>query len=171
MIYFTSDTHFGHKNIIKLCNRPFKDLDEMNNKLIHNWNSRVKEGDTIFHLGDFCFKNSNEERGEGIRVNAKGWLSKLNGNIIVVKGNHDNNNSMNTPIERIEIKYGGKKILLIHNSDDYEYKKGEFDLILCGHIHQAWEQEKIKKIPIVNVGIDVWDYRPVSINKILDRIK
>ena len=84
---------------------------------------------------------------------------------------HNCNNSMNTPIERIEIKYGGKKILLIHNSDDYEYKKGEFDLILCGHIHQAWEQKKLKEIPIVNVGVDVWDYRPISIDKILRKIK
>ena len=53
--YNTSDTHFGHANIIRLCNRPFKDVEEMNEKLIENWNKVVPEDGTVFHLGEFAF--------------------------------------------------------------------------------------------------------------------
>ena len=52
MIYFTADTHFGHINVIKLCNRPFATIDEMNEKMIENWNAKVTNGDTIYILGD-----------------------------------------------------------------------------------------------------------------------
>lgn len=78
--FFTSDTHFGHANIIKLCNRPFKDVEEMNEKLIENWNKVVSEDGTVFHLGDFAFG------GSGL------WNSvipRLNGQIYLIIGNHE----------------------------------------------------------------------------------
>lgn len=81
--FFTSDTHFGHANIIKLCNRPFKDVEEMNEKLIENWNKVVSEDGTVFHLGDFAFG------GSGL------WNSvipRLNGQIYLIIGNHDRKN-------------------------------------------------------------------------------
>lgn len=54
-IWFTSDTHFGHNNIMKFCQRPWKTVEEMDNALIQNWNSVVGENDIVFHLGDFAF--------------------------------------------------------------------------------------------------------------------
>lgn len=88
--YFTSDCHFSHGNIIKYCDRPFKDLDEMNNVLIKNWNERIKTEDTIFHIGDFCFRNSpGGKEGEGEINKAEFYRKQLNGNIIFIKGNHD----------------------------------------------------------------------------------
>lgn len=54
-IFVTSDTHFNHKNIIKYCNRPFKDVEEMNEAIINNWNNLVTNDDVIYHLGDFGF--------------------------------------------------------------------------------------------------------------------
>ena len=79
--FFTSDTHFYHDNIIKYCNRPFKNVDEMNAILIDKWNAKVKKDDVIWHLGDFCFGGKN---------NIKEIFPKLNGKINLVLGNHDN---------------------------------------------------------------------------------
>lgn len=79
-IFFTSDLHFGHKNIIRFCNRPWKDTDEMDEALIENWNSVVKEDDIVFDLGDFAFAPNSKW---------KEILSKLNGHHYLVLGNHD----------------------------------------------------------------------------------
>jgi calcineurin-like phosphoesterase family protein len=161
-IFFTSDTHFGHANI-KYCNRPFKNLDEMNNRIITNWNNRVKKEDIVFHLGDFAFKNSNEIRGEGVKLNADYWLSKLNGKIIILKGNHDSHNSMNTPIESITLAHFGKRILLIHNPEMVDEKEiRKFDYVFCGHVHNNWRTRK----NIINVGVDVWNFMPVTFDEL-----
>lgn len=54
MIYYTADLHFGHANIIKLCHRPFASIEEMDEKLIEKWNNKVKNGDTVYIVGDFA---------------------------------------------------------------------------------------------------------------------
>src|SRR5574344_1354629 len=56
--FFTSDTHFNHANIIRFCNRPFKDVNQMNEVLIENWNRVISQGETVFHLGVLCFGGS-----------------------------------------------------------------------------------------------------------------
>ena len=70
----------GHANIIKYCNRPFETVERMNKEMIKKWNSVVKEGDKIYHLGDFIF---------GKKDIAAEIISRLNGNIYLIKGNHD----------------------------------------------------------------------------------
>ena len=79
-IFFTSDTHFFHKNIIEYCNRPFGSVEEMNATLIQRWNDTVPTDGLVFHLGDFAF---------GSFRKWKEILDSLNGNIILIKGNHD----------------------------------------------------------------------------------
>ena len=81
-IFFTSDTHFCHKNILvyEAENRPFKGRDEMNEELIKRWNSVVGSDDIVFHLGDFSF-------GGFSRI--KEIVSRLNGKIHILLGNHD----------------------------------------------------------------------------------
>lgn len=79
-VFFTSDTHFKHANIIKFCERPFGSIEEMNEALIANWNRVVGKDDFVFHLGDFCFGGS--EAWNSI-------LDRLNGKIYLVLGNHD----------------------------------------------------------------------------------
>ena len=54
-IFFTSDTHFWHVNIIKYCNRPFETIEEMNETIIEKWNSKISKDDIVFNLGDFAF--------------------------------------------------------------------------------------------------------------------
>ena len=82
-IWFTADSHIGHRNIIKYCKRPFSDVGEMNETLISNWNKVVGKNDYVFHLGDFSVGGAAE------------WTSLLdclNGRIFLVLGNHDMNN-------------------------------------------------------------------------------
>jgi calcineurin-like phosphoesterase family protein len=79
--YLISDTHFSHKNIIKYCNRPYADEHDMDYELIKNWNSVVKKGDTVFHLGDVCLDRKYSTIDQ--------WFEKLNGNITVILGQHD----------------------------------------------------------------------------------
>lgn len=82
MRYFViGDTHFGHSNIIKYCNRPFRDVEEMDMVLIKNWNEIVSNHDIVIHLGDFALC---------ARERAKEICSQLNGKKILIKGNHDN---------------------------------------------------------------------------------
>lgn len=82
MRYFViGDTHFGHSNIIKYCNRPFRDVEEMDRVLIKNWNETVSNHDIVIHLGDFALC---------ARERAKEICSQLNGKKILIKGNHDN---------------------------------------------------------------------------------
>ena len=79
--FIISDTHFGHKNIITYCNRPFVSVEEMDEAMIKNWNETVSNDDTVLHLGDFGF-GSKEYIGSIIK--------RLNGRKILIKGNHDN---------------------------------------------------------------------------------
>ena len=75
--YFSSDFHFGHKNIIRYEKRPFKDVHHMNESLVRNWNRTVRKGDLVYFLGDLAFKNK------------KYWARRLNGRKFFVRGNHD----------------------------------------------------------------------------------
>lgn len=81
-VFVTSDTHFGHANIIQYCNRPFSSVEEMDEALIAGWNEVVKPGDKVYHLGDVYMS-----RGNG---NAERILSRLNGTKVLILGNHDN---------------------------------------------------------------------------------
>ena len=79
-IYFTSDHHFGHKNIIKFSKRPFKGVDEMDEMLIQKWNEKIKPEDDVYHLGDVGLSSF----GKLSKI-----LEKLNGKIYLINGNHE----------------------------------------------------------------------------------
>jgi calcineurin-like phosphoesterase family protein len=163
--FFTADYHFNHANIIHLANRPFKSIGEHDYRLIQNWNSRVTPDDIVFHIGDFCFRTVNDRT-------PKYYIDQLNGQIIFIRGNHDNNNSLKTCIENINIHLGGKNLLLVHRP---EHSGFGYDLCLVGHVHQHWKFKTMEfkkfKWDVCNVGIDVWNYMPVTINEILDAYK
>ena len=166
--WFTSDYHFGHENIIEYCNRPFKDVEEMNNTIIENHNSRVSPEDTVFFLGDFCFHNGpSGKEGEGTQTKSQSYLDKLNGKMIMIKGNHDKNNTVRTCINNMVISLGGNKMFLVHNPKDYNKN---YKINLVGHVHEKWKIKKINDVILVNVGVDVWDFRPIEIQDILNEI-
>lgn len=159
--WFTADLHLGHANIIKLCGRPYSSLGEMDYDLIRRWNERVKPEDTVFCIGDFCFKNTNRFLD---------YCNQLNGNTIFLRGNHDGGNGVKTPIETVTIRLGGKDFLLVHRPQDSTYG---FDLILCGHTHQKWKFNTYRDVcsnldwDLCNVGVDVWKFYPITVNEIL----
>ena len=82
MIYFIADPHFQHKNIIKYCDRPFENINQMDQTLINNWNKTVKNDDEVYILGDLSNENV-------VIYNLKNIVEQLNGKKYLVKGNHD----------------------------------------------------------------------------------
>lgn len=171
--WFSSDFHLGHANIIKYCDRPFKSLKQMNETLIKRFNERVNPEDLVFFLGDFCFKNSKNSvhRGEGDIHNANYYKEKLNcKNIVFIKGNHDRNNSLKTPIERLVIRLGGKRINLVHNPAHADLN---YEINFVGHVHNLFEIKRIKKglgyTDLINVSVDVWNFYPASFEEIMKK--
>jgi len=168
MNWFTSDLHFGHANIIKYCNRPFKDVEEMNRVLIENWNSVVGKTDTVYHLGDFAFRRT----FSGHDGSDLDFESQVNGKVIFLKGNHDSKYPK-CIIESMIIRQEGHRIHLNH----YPELANPLMMSLVGHVHNKWKVQyhvnanNTMGFPIVNVGIDVWDYRPVSLQQIEKHIK
>jgi calcineurin-like phosphoesterase family protein len=165
MYYFWSDTHLGHWNIVKYCNRPFKTLKEMDSTLIKNFNDRVDENDVVFFFGDFCMKKSSEA-SEAPQDAFDYYRNQLKcKNIIFIKGNHDKNNSTKTIIESVVIDFGGSHIYMTH---DPKYAKEDFQFNYCGHTHGKFG--KFRKLGhksvIVDLSVENWDYRPVNINDI-----
>lgn len=166
MIYFISDTHFYHSNIIKYCNRPFKDVNEMNETIINSWNSVVKNDDTVYHLGDFCLSSDDE---------IKSIFNMLNGNKILIRGNHDR--KLVKFYEEIGFKVlthapiildEYKKMLSHVPLPDAKIKAG--DINLHGHIHNKKISDDYPKNysedKHINLSVDVINYNPISIEEI-----
>jgi len=152
-IYFTSDCHFDHNNIIEYTDRPFKNVKHMNDEIIKRWNSVVSKDDLVYHVGDFAFKG---------QLNAKKFENKLNGDIVHIRGNHDKNNGIKTYIDKAMMFFGGKDVFVQHHPPEV---LPICDFAICGHVHQHWKFKLLKtnpSIPIINVGVDVNDFTPVS---------
>ena len=169
MVYFTADLHFGHENIIRYCNRPFDSALDMDKALINNWNTTVGYDDEIYILGDFT-----NDIGK-----AKRFLSVLNGKKYMIAGNHDK--WLNSPDEtRYLLEWvkeytivGGKgfKWVLFH------YPIAEWagfysgSIHLHGHVHNrpasySWSPAIVRAF---NVGVDVNNYKPVSMDELVRR--
>lgn len=168
----------GHWNIVRYTNRPFKSLDEMDNTLIKKWNGRVKPEDTVIHLGDFCFRNSpGGKEGEGSETKAGSYLKQLNGNTIVLKGSHDNNNGVNTHIKTIQIEFGKMNFLLRHEPyHDLFEVPSSIDVILIGHVHTAYlykwldYPDDLERKLMINVGVDMHDFMPIKMTEVLNLV-
>lgn len=167
--WITADLHEGHGNIIQLCRRPFNDVEHQHEVFVKNFNERVRDEDVVYHDGDYCFRNSKGgKKGEGTTKKAADWRKDYNGTWVFIKGNHDGNNSLKTPIERVYIRYGGMRICIVHNPIHADH---HCELNLVGHVHTQWKVKRLnEKSIMVNVGVDVWNFRPVSIEEIIKRM-
>lgn len=175
MIYFTSDSHIGHKNIIQYCQRPFETSLDMNLHIVQSWNSVVKPEDTVYHLGDFIFSLT--------RKWSNRLLEKLNGTIIVIKGNHDREKYLNYYLSNglIESWHYNLDLSYDYNGNTYHFSlshyphyplKGSNLICLHGHVHGLYEhREPHKKHPrVLDVGVDSIGYVPISIENIIKKM-
>jgi calcineurin-like phosphoesterase family protein len=164
---FTSDTHFGHVNIITYCSRPFRDVEEMNRSMIERWNARVRSEDTVFHLGDFAM---------GKKDLIPTYLKALNGYKILILGNHDRSAKSMREAGFDEVHEVGiyqspvGEVLLRHHPDlDFDLA-GRFKLMLNGHVHERWcSRTTVRGGLLINVGVDQNDFQPISFEEALHR--
>lgn len=162
-IYFCSDHHFFHANIIDYCNRPFSSVEEMNIAMVENWNARIAHDDIVYYLGDMFM---------GIPEKWFEIRKKLNGKVHFILGNHDRKNKLEwMGFESIQSEVHLKIIheekeysLYLRHKPDVELAR-KFDLMLCGHVHNSWKTMG----NVVNLSIDVWNYKPVKFAEILSR--
>ena len=169
-IWFTSDTHFNHENIVEYSSRPFEDLEEMTAALIHRWNSEVKPGDIVYHLGDFALSWGKKHEGVVDDI-----LSNLNGNKLLIVGNHDRNevtrNSRWSKVVRyheIKVDLGGvhkQRIVMSHYAMRTWNQMHRGAWMLHGHSHGNLTDIGGKTI---DVGVDCHGYRPISLEKVAE---
>lgn len=156
--FFTSDLHFSHGNIIKYCNRPFKDITQMDETMIANWNAVVRPQDTVWVLGDFAF-------GEHAK-----FLRRLNGSKYLVRGNHDKRPSMKDGWAGIydlkELKIEGQYIVLCHYAMRVFNKSHHGAIQLFGHSHGKLPGNSQQ----LDVGVDAWNFFPVTLEQIKERL-
>jgi len=173
MIYFTSDLHLNHHNIIRYCDRPFNSTEEMNSCLLNNWNEKVSHNDKVYHLGDFCMTRDNNTYNDAVGM--------VKGKVVFLRGNHDE--CLKHANYYIYHCIKGIKIFMRHwtpwQRPHRKYLHSfeipfNVDVILCGHVHNKWKIREYKMeertIPVINVSTDVWDYKPISLNQIIAAI-
>ena len=161
-VWFTSDSHFYHANIIKYCNRPFASVEEMNEKLIENWNSVVGKDDLVWCLGDFCL-------GPDQKKHIPELVSKLNGRINLVLGNHDHN-SVKFYYDAGFIRVYDSKVIindfviLTHAPLMFLNDNTPFFQVF-GHVHCSELYPTFSKTSCC-VCVERHDYKPISWKKI-----
>jgi calcineurin-like phosphoesterase family protein len=161
-VFFTSDTHFGHEAIIRLTGRPFGSVEEMDAALIARWNETVSPDDTVYHLGDVCFRNS---RSIG------DYIGRLNGAIHLIRGNHDADlsdaeaNALFASVSLIrELHIGRRMIVRCHYPmrEWNQCKRGSWHLF--GHVHG-----RLDGAPLgwsLDAGVESHGFRPWSFTEI-----
>jgi calcineurin-like phosphoesterase family protein len=159
--YFTADTHFGHHNGIEQNRRPFPSVAEMNAAMIDRWNAVVGPEDEVWHLGDFAYKSARP---------VQGILSELNGHKHLILGNHDAPKTRTLPWASVsqmkEVLVDGQRIFLCH------YPMMSWPAMNRGaiHLHGQVHGKQLGPAGSIDVGVDEWEFRPVSLPQILERI-
>lgn len=171
MNYYTADLHFGHKNVIRFDNRPFESVEEMDAELILRWNSRVREEDTVYVLGDFAYRNTKP---------VKEYLQELKGRKVLIRGNHDkpwNDEYFDEVHDILRVKDAGENVILCHYYMPFYPMRKRDAIHLHGHTHandEAFVEEEINKYTgelfeparVFNVGCMHYNYFPVSLKEI-----
>lgn len=169
--FFTGCTHFGHANIIKLANRPFVTVEEMNEALVQRWNEKVKPSDLVYHLGDIAWGP------------VQPWIERLNGQKTIILGNHDKRTKIEAARDLFvdvrdyqEIEAAGTRFVLFHYPIDDWNRRYRGSIHLHCHTHAPtfrnpnipsdWSETGIV-CNRFNVGVDACGFAPVSLDEIL----
>ena len=171
MIFFTSDTHFGHANIIRFCNRPFGTVEEMDEALVANWNGKVGGNDTVYFLGDLFFRASIDR--------VRDILGRLKGRKHLIIGNHDSSWMTKELGDKyfveianyLDISNGGRHLVMCH----YPmlcWGGEEKSWMIHGHIHNNrhmdyWPLLQVRE-RVLNAGVEINSYAPVSFEELLE---
>jgi calcineurin-like phosphoesterase family protein len=197
MIFFISDLHLGHSNIFKYeptRQTTFGSHKNFIKEIIKRWNSVVKKNDIVYNLGDFIVGFNQMKRDLNLSISekdfAKSIMNTLNGRKILILGNHDKKSIQFykeigfDDVKHFDyIEYNNKIIFLFHYPLCYEYLKKEpqlkeirneindkVDLIIHGHVHSnVWCQNC--SIPHFNASVENIDFRPISLQEILEKLK
>jgi calcineurin-like phosphoesterase family protein len=188
-VWFTSDTHFGHENIIKYCDRPFDSVEEMDEALVSNWNEVVGHNDLVYHLGDFTLGGADAANDYFGRLNGyihilgnwwhhdRCWLPPLTGRtifrtasrhyvwvvdpIVVLDHQWRTPRHIRTATEHSDLDYG--VIALCHYQMRVWDRSHYGSIHLYGHSHGQSESEGKS----MDVGVDANDFYPVSLKDVL----
>jgi calcineurin-like phosphoesterase family protein len=169
-IWFTSDEHYGHENIIKFCNRPFKDTTETRETLISNHNKLVKPGDRVYHLGDMFWRTLSEN--ECIAI-----LSRLNGQHFYILGNHEeaikkyrNLRSMFQWVKETEnLKiFGYPNVWLSHYAHRVWNGSHKGSYHLYGHSHAVLPEDGSLSF---DAGVDAQNFYPISLDEVHSKMQ
>lgn len=184
MIYFTSDTHFGHENIIKYCDRPFTSVEEMDETLIENWNNVVNPGDVVWHLGDFTLGDVWRARSYFKRLNGiirvlrypwhhdSRWVPKA-GDVVSQCGNAQGIAiSIRPPLVVLELPEYGKDghpqaLVLCHYPLAVWDRKHYDSWHLFGHSHGTYENGGLS----FDIGVDCNWLQPVSLTNVVRKMQ
>ena len=168
--WFTSDEHFGHDNIIKFCNRPFKDTSEMREALIKNHNSVVRNGDRVYHLGDMFWNTVTENEALAI-------LHRLNGQHFYIMGNHEKIIKQSKPVrdffvwvrdvDNLQVK-GYPNIWLSHFAHRVWNGSHKRAFHLYGHTHNDMPEDGSLSF---DVGVDAQHFYPISLNSVYNKME
>ena len=166
MEYYSADLHLGSSNIIEYCSRPFKSAQHQIKRLIGEINNRCRPGDTLYHNGDFVLYG--KERGvESLRIKPAEFENMINCKLVHILGNHDRNNGVKGKLDHDIIKLKKNCLASIQHYPPWSplainAHVAHVDVYLCGHVHDSWKHKTFNGKPVINVGCDVWNYRPVS---------
>ena len=174
MVFFTSDLHLGHGNIINLCDRPFVDIEEMDRVLIENWNRRVKKNDTVYVMGDIVWD----------KKKVAYYMEQLSGRKILVIGNHDSHwvkkeeihDFFEMIVPYIEVHLNCHPITMCHYPmlewrSSREILPRKLGYHIYGHIHNRVADEYIptyRQFNALNAGVDVNGFAPVTFDELIN---
>lgn len=194
-VFYTSDTHYGHTNVIRYCKRPFctwrgdepePDVQYMNREMVRRWNSVVGPRDVVFHLGDFAM---------GKRHEMKPIISKLNGYKILIKGNHDRSaqamqeagfdevleelfiprenfvkdifNEKGDTVDDVLVDKDWPPALYMHHQPIRHWRQKGRGQTVDYHLCGHVHEKWRRLGDIINVGVDQWDFTPQTLEQLL----